>query len=208
MNKVDLVDDEELLELVEMEIRELLSKYEFPGDDIPVIRGSGEGRPREPEGDDEICKCIDELLDRARRATSPSPSARSTSPSSSRRGRLLDQGPRHRGDRSYRARRHQGRRRSRDRRPGQGENAQDDRHRRRDVQQDPRRGPGGRQRRLLLRGVEKDDIERGQVICKPGSIKPHTKFKGQVYVLTKEEGGRHTPFFNNYRPSSTSAPPT
>ena len=77
---------------------------------------------------------------------------------------------------------------------------EDGRHRRRDVPQAARRGPGGRQRRLLLRGVKREDIERGQVLSKPGSITPHTKFEAEVYVLSKDEGGRHTPFFNGYRP--------
>src|SRR5207245_627960 len=122
LNKCDLVDDAELLDLVELEVRELLSKYEFPGDDVPMIRGSA---LKAIDADKKWVEMFRKLLDE---------------------------------------------------------------------------GQAGDNVGLLLRGVEKTDIERGMVLAKPGSITPHTKFEAEVYVLTKEEGGRHTPFFKGYRP--------
>src|SRR5205807_1070366 len=124
MNKVDMVDDPEILDLVELEVRELLKKYQFPGDDVPVVRGSAlqaNEKPEDPKAAAAIWKLLDE-------------------------------------------------------------------------------GQAGDNIGALLRGVDKDDVQRGQVLAKPGSIKPHKKFKAEVYVLTKEEGGRHTPYFNGYRP--------
>src|SRR5207253_3125366 len=127
LNKVDMVDDEELLELVELEVRELLSKYGFPGDEVPIIRGSAlkalESTSKDVNAPE--FKSIFELMDK---------------------------------------------------------------------------GDAGDNIGLLLRGLEREDIERGQVIAKPGTVKPHTKFTAEVYILSKEEGGRHTPFFNGYRP--------
>src|ERR671922_309603 len=124
MNKVDMVDDPEILDLVELEVRELLKKYQFPGDEVPVIRGSAlqaNEKPEDPKAAEAIFKLMEE-------------------------------------------------------------------------------GQAGDNIGALLRGVDKDDVQRGQVLAKPGSIKPYKKFKAEVYVLTKEEGGRHTPYFNGYRP--------
>jgi elongation factor Tu len=171
LNKADMVDDAELLELVEMEVRELLSKYDFPGDDTPIVHGSArlalEGDQSEI-GVPSILKLVDALD-----SFIPLPERDVDKPflmpvedvfSISGRGtvvtgriergviKLLDQGQ-------------------------AGDNAG-----------------------LLLRGTKRDDVERGQVLCKPGSIKPHTEFEAEVYVLSKDEGGRHTPFFKGYRP--------
>ena len=198
MNKIDQVDDEELLELVEMEIRELLSSYDYPGDDIPIIKGSAlqAMNGTDPEiGENSIralMEAVDELHpDAGARGRPAVPDAD--------RGRVLDLGPRHGGDRPDRARRDQRRRRGRDRRHPPT----------------PRRsvctgvemfrklldqGEAGDNVGLLLRGIDREGIERGQVLCKPKSVKPHTKFEAEAYILTKEEGGRHTPFFANYRP--------
>ena len=198
LNKADMVDDAELLELVEMEVRELLSKYEFPGDDTPIIHGSAlkalEGDQSEI-GVPSIMKLVEALdtlhPDAGARRRQAVPDAG--------RGRVLDLGSWHGGDRPHRARHRQGRRRNRDRRHPS----------------DPRRRPctgvemfrklldqgqAGDNVGVLLRGTKRDDVERGQVLCKPGSITPHTKFEAEVYVLTKDEGGRHTPFFKGYRP--------
>ena len=198
LNKIDQVDDPELLELVEMEVRELLSSYDFPGDDIPIITGSALAalEDRDPEIGE---KSVREAAGGGRRVH-PDPGApgRPAVPDADR-GRVLDLGPRHGGDGPHRARRDQGRRRDRDRRhPPEQE---DDLHRRRDVPQAAR--PAARPATtsaLLLRGIDREGVERGQVLCKPGSVKPHTKFEAEAYILTKEEGGRHTPFFANYRP--------
>ena len=197
LNKVDQVDDEELLELVEMEVRELLSSYEFPGDDIPIIKGSAlaavEGR--DPEiGENsikELMKAVDEYI--------PQPERPKDKPflmpiedvfSISGRGTVctgrVEQGVVNVGD---------------------------------EVEivgiKDTQKttitgvemfrklldsGEAGDNIGALLRGTKRDEVERGQVLCKPGSITPHTKFKAEAYILTKEEGGRHTPFFTNYRP--------
>src|ERR671936_130333 len=124
MNKVDMVDDPEILDLVELEVRELLKKYNFPGDEVPVVRGSAlaaSDKPEDPKAAEPIFKLLDE-------------------------------------------------------------------------------GQAGDNIGALLRGIDKDEVERGQVLSKPGAIKPFKKFKAEVYVLTKEEGGRHTPYFNGYRP--------
>ena len=198
MNKCDMVDDPELLDLVELEVRELLSSYDFPGDDIPIIRGSAlkalERGRRQRVGRE------DHRADGRGGQLHPDAGARDRQglPDADR-GHLLDLGPRHGGDGPGGARDREGGRRGGDR--GHPPDGQDGRDGRRDVQEASRPGPGGRQHRAFcFAGTKKDDVERGQVLAKPGSIKPHTKFKGEVYVLTKEEGGRHTPFFNGYRP--------
>ena len=201
MNKADLVDDEELLELVEMEIRETLSFYEFPGDDIPVIQGSAlnaliseSNDPSAPE-----YACIKELMD-AVDSYIPTPDRKADQPflmpvedvfTISGRGTVAT---------------------------GRVERGQINKNEAVEIVglKDEKKSTvvtdiemfhklldyaeAGDNIGALLRGVDKKEIERGQVLCKPGSIKPLTKFAGQVYVLSKEEGGRHTPFFNNYRP--------
>jgi elongation factor Tu len=197
LNKVDLVDDPELLELVEMEIRELLNKYEFPGDTTPIIRGQSKAALENPK-DDAICKPIDELFN-AIDTWIPEPTREIDKPflmsvedvfSIKGRGTVatgrIERGVMKVGD------------------PVEIVGLRDSKtsvitgvemfNKTLDS------GQAGDNVGALLRGVEKNDIERGQVLCKPGSIKPHTQFKGEVYILTKEEGGRHTPFFNGYRP--------
>ncbi len=198
MNKVDLVDDDELLDLVEMEIRELLDKYDFPGDDTPVIRGQSKAALENPS-DDAICAPIDELFN-AIDTYIPEPEREVDKPylisvedvfSIKGRGTVatgrVERGVVKVGD------------------PAEVVGLVKDNIAttvtgvemfNKSLDQ----GQAGDNVGILLRGVEKNDIQRGQVICKPGSIKPHTKFKGQVYVLTKEEGGRHTPFFAGYKP--------
>ncbi|MDQ7012954.1 MAG: elongation factor Tu [Planctomycetota bacterium] len=198
MNKVDLVDDEELIELVEMEIRDLLSKYDFPGDDTPIVKGQSKAALENP-GDDAICKPIDELFD-ALDSYIPEPPREVDKPylmsvedvfSIKGRGTVatgrIERGVMKVGD------------------PAEIVGLHDESTKttvtgvemfNKTLDQ----GQAGDNVGVLLRGVEKNDIERGQVVCKPGSIKPHSKFKGQVYVLTKEEGGRHTPFFSGYKP--------
>ena len=200
MNKVDMVDDPELLDLVDLEVRDLLKKYDFPGDDTPVIRGSalkalecGCGK-----ADCEKCKPILDLMD-AVDSFIPQPERQVDLPflmpvedvfSISGRGTVVD--------RAGGARPGQGQRGSGNRRL-QGHH-QDRGHRGRDVPQDLDEGQAGDNIGVLLRGVKREEIERGQVLAKPGSITPHTNFEASVYILTKEEGGRHTPFFNGYRP--------
>ncbi len=197
LNKVDQVDDPELLELVELEVRELLSSYEFPGDEIPIVKGSALNA-LEKATDDEANACIDELLE-AVDVSIPEPQRALDKPflmpvedvfSTTGRGTVVtgrvEQGIVKTGDsveivgikdtqktvvtgvEMFRKLLDEGR---------AGDNVG-----------------------ALLRGTGKDDVERGQVLAKPGSITPHTKFKAQAYVLTKDEGGRHTPFFNGYRP--------
>ena len=201
MNKADQVDDEELLDLVEMEIRELLSSYDFPGDDVPVIRGSAlnvltcESKdPTAPE-----YKCIHELMD-AVDSYIPTPDRAADKPfimpvedvfSITGRGTVAT-GRVERGQLKM------------------GEEVEIV-----GLMDAPRKtvvtgiemfrklldyAEAGDNIGALLRGIQKNEVERGQVLSKPGSIHPHTKFAGQVYILKKEEGGRHTPFFNNYRP--------
>ncbi len=199
MNKCDMVDDEELLELVEMEIRELLSTYDFPGDDIPVVRGSAL-KALESEGkDDDVCKCIDELMaacdsyiDEPERETDK-PFLMAVEDVFSIKGRgtvvtgRIERGLVTVGDEVEIV--------------GLAEEA-----RKTTVtgvemfQKILEDAQAGDNVGCLLRGVEKTDVERGQVLAKPGSITPHTKFEAEVYVLTKEEGGRHTPFFSGYKP--------
>jgi len=199
MNKTDQVDDPELIELVEMEIRELLSKYEFPGDEIPVIKGSAL-KAMESEGkDDEVCKPIDDLLE-AVDTYVPVPEREVDKPflmpiedvfSIKGRGTVgtgrVDRGKICVGDAVEVV--------------GLSEEV------RKTVctgvemfNKTLEEGQAGDNVGLLLRGVDKKELKRGQVVAKPGSITPHTKFDAEVYVLTKEEGGRHTPFFPNYKP--------
>ena len=199
MNKVDQVDDEELLELVEMEIRETLSEYEFPGDDTPIIRGSALKALEAASADDPACAPILELMD-AVDSYIPTPDRKADQPflmpvedvfTITGRGTVAT------------GRVERGRINVNEEVEIVG------------IKEESRKTvwtglemfrkmldfeEAGDNVGALLRGVQRTEIERGQVICKPGSIKPHTKFKGQVYVLTKDEGGRHTPFFNNYRP--------
>ena len=199
LNKIDLVDDPELLELVEMEVRELLTKYGFPGDDTPIIRGIAKRRAGRTPATTTACKPIDELV-KALDEYVPIPQREIDKPFLMPIEDVFShQGPRHGRHRPYRARQVQGRRRDRNRRP----------------QAEPRpsvitgveafnktldEGMAGDNVGVLLRGIEKEDLERGQVLAAPKSITPHTKFEAEVYVLTKEEGGRHTPFFTGYRP--------
>src|SRR5579885_3110415 len=167
MNKCDAVEDPELLDLVEMEVRELLTKYQFPGDKVPVIRGSAlkalEGDPKWEKSILELMEAVDSYI--------PLPTREIDKPflmpvedifSISGRGRVVT------GVEMFKK-------------------LLDE-------------GQAGDNIGVLLRGTEKDEVERGMVLAKPGSITPHTKFKAETYILTKEEGGRHTPFFNGYRP--------
>ena len=195
MNKVDMVDDEELLDLVELEVRELLSSYEFPGDDLPVVRGSAlkalEGEADYASGIDELMAAVDDYV--------PLPVRDVDKPflmpiedvfSISGRGTVVTG------------------------RVDRGVVKVSDEIEIVGFQETQKKvvtgvemfrklldeGVAGDNIGVLLRGLEKDEVERGQVLAKPKSITPHTKFKGEVYVLTKDEGGRHTPFFNGYRP--------
>ncbi|MBU0718454.1 MAG: elongation factor Tu [Planctomycetes bacterium] len=197
LNKVDLVDDPELLDLVELEVRELMSKYEFPGDDIPVIRGAALAVLEDPKNA-EKAKCIDELM-AALDAYVPIPARDIDQPflmsvedvfSIKGRGTVAT-GRIERGQVKM------------------GETVEivglcdTQKTTVTGVEMFNKTldsGIAGDNVGCLLRGIGKDEIERGQVLAKPGSISPHTKFEGQVYVLTQEEGGRHTPFFNGYRP--------
>lgn len=196
LNKCDMVDDEELLELVEMEVRELLSEYDFPGDDIPVIRGSA---LKALEGDAEYIKRVEELLD-AVDSYIPTPERDTDRPflmpvedvfTITGRGTVatgrVERGTLKVGDEIEIVGLQEANRKS---------IATGIEMFRKLLDQ----AQAGDNIGALLRGVERKDIERGQVLVKPGSIKPHTVFKAEVYVLTKEEGGRHTPFFNGYRP--------
>jgi elongation factor Tu len=198
LNKCDMVDDEELIELVELELRELLDKYEFPGDDTPIVRGSALKALESDDPDGEDAKAVFELMD-AIDAFIPEPQRDVDKPflmpiedvfSISGRGTVVtgrvERGVIHVGD---------------------------------DVEIVGIRptlktvctgvemfrklldeGQAGDNIGVLLRGTKRDEVERGQVVSKPGSITPHTRFKAEVYILSKEEGGRHTPFFSGYRP--------
>ncbi|GEA95495.1 elongation factor Tu [Weissella viridescens] len=196
LNKTDLVDDDELVDLVEMEVRELLSEYDFPGDDIPVLRGSA---LKALEGDAEQVKVIEELMDTVDEYI-PTPVRDTDKPflmpiedvfTITGRGTVasgrVDRGTIHLNDEAEIV----------------------------GLKDEPRKtvvtgiemfhksmdiAEAGDNIGALLRGVDRTEIERGQVLAKPGSIHTHKKFLGEVYVLTKEEGGRHTPFFTNYRP--------
>src|SRR5436853_5363529 len=195
MNKVDAVDDPELLDLVELEVRDLLSKYEFPGDDIPVIRGSALGALN---GEEQWEKTVDELMASVD-SYIPTPAREIDKPflmpvedifSISGRGTVAT-GRIERGIVKV----------------GETVEIVGIKDTRNTVVTGVEmfkklldEGRAGDNVGLLLRGVERKDIERGQVIAKPGSITPHTKFRAEAYVLTKEEGGRHTPFFTGYRP--------
>jgi elongation factor Tu len=198
LNKVDLVDDEELIELVEMEVRELLSKYEFPGDDVPVIRGSALKALESDTADTEEAKCILELLDACDEYI-PAPERETDKPflmpiedvfSISGRGTVVT-GRVERGIV----------------RVGEEVEIVGINETRKTTCTGVEmfrklldEGQAGDNIGALLRGVKRDEVERGQVLAKPGSITPHTKFSAEVYVLSKEEGGRHTPFFSGYRP--------
>ena len=201
LNKCDQVDDEELLELVEMEVRETLNEYEFPGDDTPIIKGSAlnalVSESKDPDAPEYAC--IKELMDAVDEYI-PTPDRKSDQPflmpvedvfTISGRGTVatgrVERGVVKKNE------------------PVEIVGLREDKlatvvtdiemfHKLLDYAE------AGDNIGALLRGIDKKNIERGQVLCKPGSIHPHTKFKGQVYVLSKEEGGRHTPFFNNYRP--------
>jgi elongation factor Tu len=200
MNKVDMVDDPELLDLVELEVRELLSKYQFPGDKIPVVRGSALKAMESVSTDAEApeYKCIHELMD-AIDSYIPTPERPIDKPflmpiedvfSISGRGTVVtgrvERGIVKVGDEVERV--------------GLGETRKTVATGVEMFRKLLDEGRAGDNIGVLLRGVGKDEVERGQVLAKPGSITPHTKFKAEVYVLTKEEGGRHTPFFNGYRP--------
>ncbi len=198
MNKVDLVDDPELLDLVELEIRELLKKYGFPGDKTPVIRGQSKLALENPK-DDAACKPIDDLFN-AIDTFIPEPVREVDKPfllsvedvfSIKGRGTVatgrVERGVIKVGDAAEIVGLYP-------------ENKQTVITGVEMFQKTLDEGRAGDNVGVLLRGIEKDDVERGQVICKPKSINPHAKFKGEVYILTKEEGGRHTPFFSGYRP--------
>jgi len=199
MNKVDLVDDEELLELVELEIRELLSAYDFPGDDIPVIQGSAlgglDGQPQWEEKIYELMDAVDEYIPTPERAVDK-PFLMPVEDVFSITGRgtvatgRIERGVINSGD----AVEIVGLRDKEEKPLGSTVTGVEMFRKILD------RGEAGDNVGLLLRGVEKKDIKRGMVIAIPGSVTPHTKFKAEVYVLSKDEGGRHTPFFTNYRP--------
>src|SRR3954463_13485191 len=195
LNKVDAVDDEELLELVEMEVRELLTEYDFPGDDIPVVRVSA---LKALEGDEAAAAQVVELM-AAVDSYVPEPVRDLDKPfqmpiedvfSITGRGTVVtgkvEQGIVHTGDEVEII----------GIRPTQKTVCTGVEMFRKILDE----GRAGDNIGALLRGTKKEDVERGQVLAKPGSINPHTNFQAQVYILTKEEGGRHTPFFNNYRP--------
>ena len=195
LNKCDMVDDEELIDLVEMEVRELLNEYDFPGDDTPVIRGSAlkalEGDPKWTPAIDELMEAVDTYI--------PTPTRDVDKPflmpvedvfTITGRGTVAT-GRVERGQLNL--------------------NDELEIVGIKDTQKTVATGiemfrklldyaESGDNVGVLLRGINRDQIQRGQVLAKPGSVHPHTKFKGQVYVLSKDEGGRHTPFFNNYRP--------
>jgi elongation factor Tu len=197
MNKCDMVDDPELLELVEMEVRELLSKYEYPGDDLPVIRGSALQALENPE-DEEKTKCIWDLME-AIDTYFPVPDRPVDKPflmpiedifSISGRGTVatgrIDTGIIKVGEEVEIV--------------GFKETMKTTATGVEMFRKLLDEGRAGENVGILLRGTKREEIERGQVLAKPGSITPHTKFKAEVYILTKDEGGRHTPFFNGYRP--------
>jgi elongation factor Tu len=197
MNKVDLVDDEELIELVEMELRELFSSYEYPGDDIPIVKGSAHQAmigERKDIGEDSIralLKAVDDYI--------PTPARAIDQPflmpiedvfSISGRGTVvtgrIERGVINVGDEIEIVG-------IRDSKKSVCTGVEM-------FRKLLDRGEAGDNVGVLLRGVDRDGVERGQVLCKPASVKPHTKFEAEAYILTKEEGGRHTPFFANYRP--------
>ncbi|MEN8181767.1 MAG: elongation factor Tu, partial [Myxococcota bacterium] len=197
LNKVDQVDDEELLELVELEVRELLSLYEFPGDEVPIIKGSAL-KALENASDDAANACVDELME-ALDASIPEPERALDRPflmpiedvfSITGRGTVVT-----------------GRVEQGVVKVGEEVEIVGIRDTEKTVVTGVEmfrklldEGRAGDNVGCLLRGTKKEEVERGQVLAKPGTITPHTKFKAQVYILTKDEGGRHTPFFNGYRP--------
>ncbi|HPD18452.1 MAG: elongation factor Tu [Candidatus Goldbacteria bacterium] len=196
LNKIDAVEDKEMIDLVEEEVRDLLKKYEFPGDKIPVIRGSALKALQDPTGEwgkpiEELMKAMDEYIPEPKRdIDKPFILAIEDVFSITGRGTVVT------------GRIERGKVRTNDEVEIVGL-----RETRKTVVTGVEmfrkildEGEAGDNVGLLLRGVDKDEVERGQVVAKPGSITPHKKFKGQVYILTKDEGGRHTPFFNNYRP--------
>jgi len=196
LNKADMVDDDELIELVEMEVRDLLSTYEFPGDEVPIIVGSAlkalEGDPKYVEKIKELMDAVDDYIPTPERDTDktflmPVEDVFTITGRGTVATGRVERGEVKVGDtveivglkekaESYVVTGLEMFRKTLD------------------------SAVAGDNVGALLRGVDRKDIERGQVLAKPGSIHPHTKFKGEVYVLTKEEGGRHTPFFSNYRP--------
>jgi elongation factor Tu len=196
LNKCDMVDDEELLELVEMEVRELLSEYEFPGDDIPVVRGSALKALENPTGEDaqpilELMKAVDEYVPTPERDTDktflmPVEDVFTITGRGTVATGRVERGVLNTGD--------------------EVEIVGLDETRKTVVtgiemfRKLLDSAEAGDNIGALLRGIDRKEIQRGQVLAKPGSVNPHTKFKAQVYVLSKEEGGRHTPFFSNYRP--------
>ncbi|WP_274661641.1 elongation factor Tu [Enterococcus lactis] len=196
LNKVDLVDDEELIDLVEMEVRELLSEYGFPGDDTPVIKGSAlkalQGDPDAEAAIMELMDTVDEYIPTPERDTDkplllPVEDVFSITGRGTVASGRIDRGAVRVGDEVEIV----------------GIKPETQKAVVTGVEMFRKTldyGEAGDNVGVLLRGIQRDDIERGQVLAKPGSITPHTKFKAEVYVLTKEEGGRHTPFFNNCRP--------
>jgi elongation factor Tu len=195
LNKADAVDDEELLDLVELEVRELLNEYEFPGDDTPIVRVSA---LKALEGDPEWTPKVIELME-AVDSYVPEPERDLDKPflmpiedvfTITGRGTVVtgkvEQGVVHTGDEVEIV----------GIKPTQKTTCTGVEMFRKLLDE----GRAGDNIGALLRGTKKEQVERGQVLCKPGSITPHTNFEGQVYILTKEEGGRHKPFFNNYRP--------
>jgi len=195
LNKADMVDDEELLDLVELEVRELLTEYEFPGDDTPVIRVSAlkglDGDGGAAEQVMELMASVDDYIpEPARDVDKPFLMSIEDVFTITGRGTVvtgrIEQGVIKVGEEVEIV----------GLRPTQKTVCTGVEMFRKTLDE----GRAGDNAGILLRGTKKEDVERGQVLCKPGSITPHTEFEGQVYVLTKEEGGRHTPFFQNYRP--------
>lgn len=198
LNKCDMVDDEELIELVELELRELLDKYEFPGDDTPIIRGSALKALESDDSNDDEAKCIFELMD-AIDSFIPEPKRDIDKPflmpiedvfSISGRGTVvtgrIERGVIHVSDNVEIV--------------GMSSTIKTVCTGVEMFRKLLDEGIAGDNVGLLMRGIKREDVERGQVVAIPGSIKPHTKFKAEVYILSKEEGGRHTPFFSGYRP--------
>ncbi len=198
LNKCDMVDDEELIELVELEMRELLSKYEFPGDDIPIIKGSALKALESDDPDSDDVKAIFELMDAIDNYI-PEPVRDTEKPflmpiedvfSISGRGTVVtgrvDRGIVKVGDEVELV--------------GIRDTMKTVCTGVEMFRKILDQGQAGDNIGVLIRGTKRDEVERGQVVAKPGSITPHTKFKAEAYILTKEEGGRHTPFFNGYRP--------
>jgi len=197
LNKVDQVDDAELLELVEMEVRELLSEYDFPGDDIPIVAGSALAalEDRNPEiGTEkiaELMKAVDEYIPQPARAVDqpflmPVEDVFSISGRGTVATGRIERGVIKVGEEMEII--------------GMNKNKKTTCTGVEMFRKLLDQGEAGDNVGLLLRGIERDGVERGQVLCKPGSVNPHTKFECEVYILTKDEGGRHTPFFANYRP--------